>query len=148
MLFPLFIYNRITINLSDVNITSEKYLINIIDSILENKGMGNWRKTEKSIFAHKNDLMFRFRTKDLINNIWIKVKIKNGKIKITLLSITILMFIFASIISIFILFDNPEQPNYEYAIYVFLFLFGFNYIIRLIAHHDIKKEIENKIRNL
>lgn len=148
MLFPLFVYNRIAINVSDVNITSEKYLINYIGSILENKGMGNWRKTEKSIFALKNDLMGLFRTKDLLDNIWIKVKVNNGKIIITMLSITFLMFIFASIISAFILFDDPTQLNYEQAIYVFLFLFGLNYIIRLIAHHDLKKEIEDKIRNL
>ncbi len=148
MPFPISIDNKIVIKVKNVNISSEKYLINHIDDYLVALSFGYYSKTNNSLFFHKNDLTVLLRRKDFIDNGKIKIKITDDNIIIKIKSYTFIMFLVVLLISIPFFFVSQPQIDSMIPIFIFFWLFGMNYLTRFFAHKRLKKEIKTLIYNL
>jgi len=146
MPFPLWITNKISLDIDELGISSEKYLINHIDDYLGKLDLILIKKTDNMLIFHYGIVVIPWKRGCLIGNGLIKITTSNDKVIIKIKSLTAGMFLIASVVSLFFIFDNP--PIYEAAIFFMCGLFGLNYIVRFVAHKFLKRDIKNLIMNL
>ncbi|MBI9056077.1 MAG: hypothetical protein JEY96_19810 [Bacteroidales bacterium] len=148
MPFPITTGRKLEFKVEDIGISSEKLLLKHIVKYLGGLGFGQISRTDNKLIFHKGGFMMLFRRKDFVDNGKVKVKIKNNRITVKIQSLTVGMFLFASIFSLFMLFDNPVEKNYPAAIWIFIVIFGLNYIIRAVAVNNLANDIEDLILKL
>ncbi len=148
MPFPITTGRKIEFKVEEIGISSEKLILNQIIEFLGGLGFGEISRTDNKLIFHKGDIFVLWRRKDFIDNGKVKVKIKNDRIIVKIKSLTVGMFLFASILSLFMLFDNPVEKNYTAAIWIFVILFGLNYIIRTVAVNNLVDDIKAHILKL
>ena len=147
-MFPLWIENKIRLDINEIEISSEKYLINQIENYLGGLDLRLIKKTDNKLIFYKGEFMHRWRRKDFINNGLIKIIIKDNYIIIKIKSLIAGAFLFCCLIAFAIYIDNPTKPAYWIIILVFVWLYGANYLIRFFAHRKLKREIKEIILNL
>jgi hypothetical protein len=148
MPFPFWSDNKIKFNIDEIGVSSEKYLINHIENYLATLDLGLVKKTDNKLIFHKGDLGNFLRRKDFIDNGMVKIIIRKDKLIVKIKSLTSGIFFFVSMFAMFVLFDNPQNPDYKTALIIFGWLFGMNYLMRFFAHKRLKREIKELILNL
>lgn len=147
MPFPISINKKIVIKIDDINISSDRYLLNHIDNLLAKHGFRYIIKSDNSVLFH---CIGYFDVTGLaygVNNGWIRIKIKKDKIIIKLISFTFVFFVYLVVLVLVYFFTNPIIEDNEIAFFIG-FIFGINYLIRLVSVHNLKKEIRKLIYEL
>jgi hypothetical protein len=128
---------------------NENELLDLIEAYLKELNFGIINRKENYIFFHKGSFFHSLNFRDLLGSGSIKLKQRNDKIIITLkhyFVFLILLFftvIFLLMTSRYSTFDDGDKQIITIA---FIWLFGANYLIKLIAHHGLKRKI-NEIIN-
>ena len=128
---------------------NENELLDLIEAYLKELNFGIINRKENYIFFHKGGFFHSFNFRDLIGSGSIKLKRRNDKIVITLKHhfVFLILFFFTVIyllmISRYSTFDNGDKQIITIA---FIWLFGANYLIKLIAHHGLKRKIKEIIK--
>jgi hypothetical protein len=132
----------------DLEKFNENELLDLIEAYLNELNFGIINRKENHIFFHKGGIFHSWNFRDLLGSGSIKLKRKNDKIVITLKHhFVFLILLFFTIIyllmtSRYSTFDDGDKQIITIA---FIWLFGANYLIKLVAHHKLKRKIHEII---
>jgi hypothetical protein len=146
MKFPFSITNSIVLNQKDYGISSEKFILRIIDEHMTQYGMELKKYPENEFYYYKLDPLNLLRTKDLIRNLSIKVKCTDDEIIVVLQTQTIVFF-FLAILALFLPFTFGGCNLRMHLIFAVMFIVV-PYSIKAITLRSIKKEVKNNLIEL
>lgn len=144
MNFPFFISKQIIFKQPEQKISSERYLINQIESNLEQLEMTITKIDENELFLRKIVFVKTFRKKIFIRNLRVVVKTDNSNIQVTLITETILTFFYGFFPIVFLFERNQNFPIYL-IIFAAIFLWSFGYITKYLVLREIKNELEKHL---
>ncbi len=147
MKFPFFITNHIIFKQPEQKITSDRYILNQIESRLESLDMIISRISENELFLRKMVFVRTMRKKDLLRNLKVVVKTNDSTIQITLITETIFVFLIG-LIPLIAIFFRDQNFTITFLLTISFFYWSVGFISKFLVMRNIKKDVENYLKRI
>jgi hypothetical protein len=145
--FPFFITNHIIFKQPEQKITSDRYILNQIESRLESLDMIISRISENELFLRKMVFVRTMRKKDLLRNLKVVVKTNDSTIQITLITETIFVFLIG-LIPLIAIFFRDQNFTITFLLTISFFYWSVGFISKFLVMRNIKKDVENYLKRI
>jgi hypothetical protein len=147
MNFPLSIKKNIVLDRAELQVSSEKYIINHIAEYMTQFGMKEQRRAENELFYLNMIPIKTLDRKRFVRNLSIKVEVTSTQIIITIESAVILLFI-ATVLTFVTPFFLPAADGKIFIPILGSTFYLINYSINVLIINSYKSEIEQVVRSL
>ncbi len=147
MKFPFFITNHIIFKQPEQKITSDRYILNQIESRLERLDMIISRISENELFLRKMVFVRTMRKKDLLRNLKVVVQTNDSTIQITLITETIFFFLIG-LIPLIAFFFRDQNFTITFLLTSSFFYWSVGFLSKFLVMRNIKKDVENYLKRI
>jgi hypothetical protein len=145
--FPFFITNHIIFKQPEQKITSDRYILNQIESRLERLDMIISRISENELFLRKMVFVRTMRKKDLLRNLKVVVQTNDSTIQITLITETIFFFLIG-LIPLIAFFFRDQNFTITFLLTSSFFYWSVGFLSKFLVMRNIKKDVENYLKRI